>query len=172
MMAAMEDDPLFNKKIVDVGPPRKRRLWLLVLAAIVAVLFLTGSKLLSIYVDSLWFSSIGYAGVYWYKFRLGALLFVIFFVATFLLLRLAFALLNRLFPELVERPRLRLASVEDMREVNLLPIIYRPGVWLVSLGGGLIAGANMAQEWPEFALFLNSQPAGTSDPIFHRDVSF
>jgi uncharacterized membrane protein (UPF0182 family) len=172
MMAAMEDDPLFNKKIVDVGPPRKRRVWLLALAAIVAVLFLTGSKLLGIYVDSLWFSSVGYGGVYWYKFRLGALLFVTFFVITFLLLRLAFGLLNRLFPELVERPRLRLAAVEDMREVNLLPIIYRPGVWLLSLGGGLIAGANMAQEWPEFALFLNSQPAGTSDPIFNRDVSF
>jgi uncharacterized protein len=172
MMAAMEDDPLFNKRVVDVGPPRKRRVWLIALAIIVAVLFLTGSKLLGIYVDALWFNSVGYASVYWYKFRLGALLFVIFFAVTFALLRLAFWLLNRLFPELAERPRLRVASVEDMRDVNLLAIIYRPGVWLLSVGGALIAGANMSQQWSEFALFLNSQPAGATDPIFNRDVSF
>src|SRR6185369_2495989 len=117
----------------------------------------TGSKLLGVYVDALWFGSIGYSGVYWYKFRLGALLFVAFFVVTFIILKFAFWLLNRLFPELIERPRLRVASVEDMREVNLLPIVYRPGVWLLSVGGGLIAGTNMSQQWSEFALFLNSQ---------------
>jgi uncharacterized protein len=172
MMAAMEDDSLFNKKIVDVGPPRKRRVWLIGLAAVVIALLLTGSKLLNIYVDALWFNSIGYASVYWYKFRLGALLFVIFFTATFILIKLAFWLLNRLFPELTERPRLRVASVEDMREVNLLPLVYRPGVWLLSVGGALLAGVNMSQQWPEFALFLNSQPAGASDPIFNHDVSF
>ena len=171
-MAAMEDDPLFNKRVVDVGPPRRRRVWLIALAIIVAVLVLTGSKFLGIYVDALWFGSIGYSGVYWYKFRLGVLLFVVFFAVTFALLKFAFWLLNRLFPELIERPRLRLASVEDMREVNLLAIIYRPGVWLVSVGGGLIAATNMSQQWSEFALFLNSQPAGTTDPIFNRDVSF
>lgn len=171
-MAAMDDDPLFNKRVVDVGPPRRRRIWLIALAGVIAVLVLTGSKLLGIYVDALWFGAIGYAAVYWYKFRLGALLFVVFFAVTFVLFKLAFWLLNRLFPELIERPRLRLASVEDMREVNLLPIIYRPGVWLLSVGGGLIAATSMSQEWSEFALFLNSQPAGATDPIFNRDVSF
>lgn len=167
----MEDDPLFNRKVVDVGS-RKRRVWLIVLAVIVVGLLLTGSQLLSIYVDTLWFRSIGYGSVYWYKFRLGALLFVIFFVATFTLIKLAFVLLNRLLPELTERPRLRIASVEDMREINLLPIVYRPGVWLLAVGGGLMSGVSMSQQWPEFALFLNSQPAGKSDPIFNHDISF
>ncbi|MEN3331750.1 MAG: uncharacterized protein V7641_1115 [Blastocatellia bacterium] len=171
-MAAMEDDPLFNKNVFDIGPQRKRRVWLIVLAAVVVGLLLTGSKLLNIYVDALWFNSIGFASVYWYKFRLGALLFVIFFAATFIIIKLAFLLLNRLFPELTERPRLRVASVEDMREINLLPLVYRPGVWLLSVGGGLLAGVNMSQQWPEFALFWHSQPAGASDPIFNRDVGF
>ncbi|MFL6274545.1 MAG: UPF0182 family protein [Blastocatellia bacterium] len=168
----MEDDSLFNKKVIDVGPPRKRRVWLFALAAIVVVLLLAGSKLLSIYTDALWFNSIGFSSVYWYKFRLGALLFVIFFATTFVVIKLAFWLLSRLFPELTERPRLRIASVEDIREVNFLPFIYRPGIWLLSLGGGLMAGIQMSQEWPEFALFLNSQAAGASDPIFNRDASF
>src|SRR5205085_8614175 len=140
MMAAMEDDSLFNKKVIDVGPGRKRRVWLLVLAAIVVGLLLTGSKLRDIYVEALWFNSTGYASVYWYKFRLGALLFVIFFTLTFALIKLAFWLLGRLFPELTERQRLRLASVEDLREVNLLPFVYRPGAWLLAVGGGLLAG--------------------------------
>jgi uncharacterized protein len=172
MMAAMDDDEIFNKKVIDVGPARKRRIWLLVLAAVVVILLLTGSKLLNIYVDALWFNSVGYGGVYWYKFRLGALLFVIFFALTFAIVKLAFGLLNRLFPELTERPRLRIATVEDMREVNPLPFIYRPGVWLLSAGSGLLAGVQMSQQWPEFALFLNSQAAGASDPVFNRDVSF
>jgi uncharacterized protein len=171
MIAAMEDDSLFNKKVIEVGP-RKRRIWLIALVAIAVGLLLTGSKLLTIYVDSLWFNSIGYGSVYWYKFRLGALLFVIFFTITFLIIKFAFALLNRLFPELTERPRLRIAAVEDIREVNLLPLVYRPGVWLLALGGGLVAGVNMSQQWPEFALFLNAQSAGASDPIFNRDAGF
>ena len=171
-MAAMEDDSLFNKKVIDVGPGRKRRVWLLVLAAIVVGLLLTGSKLLDIYVEALWFNSTGYASVYWYKFRLGALLFVIFFTLTFALIKLAFWLLGRLFPELTERQRLRLASVEDLREVNLLPFVYRPGAWLLAVGGGLLAGVQMSQEWPEFALFLNSQSAGARDPIFNHDISY
>ena len=167
----MEDEPLFEDRVIDIKR-RKRRTWLIVLAAIIVFLFLTGSRIISIYVDSLWFSSLGYSSVYWYKFRLGALLFVIFFTLTFLLLRLPFAFLSRFFPELTERPILRPASIEEIREVNFLPYIYRPGVWLLAIAGGLIAAVNMSQEWSDFALYLNSQPAGTSDPIFNRDVSF
>ncbi|HJQ22422.1 MAG TPA: UPF0182 family protein [Blastocatellia bacterium] len=168
----MEDDPLFNKKVIDVNPPRRRRLWLLVLIAAVVVVLLAGSNVLHVYVEALWFNSVGFSSVYWYKFRLGALLFVVFFTLTFAIIKLAFWLLNRLFPELTERPRLRLTAVEDIREVNFLPFIYRPGVWVLAAGGGLLAGVQMSQEWPEFALFLNSQSAGATDPIFNRDASF
>ena len=80
----MKDEPLFDDQVIDINPrPRKRRRWLIVLAAIIIFLFLTGSRLTSIYVDSLWFSSVGYSNVYWYKFRLGGMLFLFFFVVTF-----------------------------------------------------------------------------------------
>jgi uncharacterized membrane protein (UPF0182 family) len=167
----MKDEPLFDDEVIDIKP-RKRRRWLIVLAAIIIFLFLTGSRLTSIYVDSLWFSSVGYSNIYWYKFRLGGMLFLFFLVVTFLIIRLPFVFLNRFFPELTERPRLRPVSVEEIREVNFLPFFYRPGVWLFSLAGGLLAAINMSREWPEFALYLNSQPAGASDPIFNRDVGF
>src|ERR1041385_5949208 len=167
MIAAMEDDP----DVIDIKPPR-RRLGLLIAGAIILAVLLFGSQFLSIYIDSLWFSSIGYANVYWYKFRLGGLLFLIFFVVSFLIARVPFYFLNRLLPELTQRPKFRVASAEDLKEVNLLPWIYRPGVWVLSIAIALLSAISMSQEWPQFALFLHSQPASIADPVFGKDISF
>lgn len=167
----MEDDPLFNKRLIDITP-RKRRAWLYVTIAIVIAFFLFGSQLLRIYIDSLWYSSAGYSEVYWYKFRLGGLLFAVFFVITFLIFRLPFIFLSRLFPELTERSQIRVTTVEDIRDINFLPYLYRPGVWVISLGAALVSAISMSQAWPEFAQYLNAQQAGIADPIFNRDVGF
>src|SRR5262245_2857634 len=169
MMAAMEDDRIFD--VIDLKP-RKRRIGLIAAVLIVLSLFLFGSQLLSIYIDSLWFSSVGYSSVYWYKFRLGGLLFLVFFVISFLVVRLPFVFLNRALPELTERPKFRVSSVEDIRDINFLPMIYRPGVWVLAAGVALLSAISMSQEWPQFAMYLHSQPAELSDPIFDHNVSF
>ena len=170
MMAAMDDDRLFEN-VIDIKP-RKRRFGLIVTAAIILALLLFGSQFLNIYIDALWFSSVGYSKVYWYKFRLGGLLFLIFFVVSFLIARLPFVFLNRVLPELTERPRFKLTSVEDIKDINVLPWIYRPGVWVLSGAIALLSAISMSQSWPQFALYLNSQPSLLSDPIFGNDVSF
>jgi uncharacterized protein len=167
----MDNDPLFENNVIDVTP-RKRRRWLIILIAVIAALFLFGSPLLGIYIDSLWFSSVGYADVYWYKFKLGGGLWFLFFLATFLIIRLPFFWLNRALPALTERPRVRLASIQDFRDVNLLPIVYRPGVWVLSAIVALIFASSMSQQWSAFALYLNGAATGASDPIFNRDASF
>jgi uncharacterized membrane protein (UPF0182 family) len=167
----MEDDSLFENRLIDITP-RKRKVWLYVTIAIFAMILLFGSQLLRIYVDSLWYSSAGYSDVYWYKFRLGGLLFAAFFVITFIIFRLSFMLLTRLFPELSERPNIRLTTVEDIKDVNFLPYLYRPGVWVISIGAALLSAISMSQAWPDFALYLNAQQAGVADPIFNRDTSF
>ncbi|HEY3134851.1 MAG TPA: UPF0182 family protein, partial [Blastocatellia bacterium] len=141
-----------------------------VVIIIAALLF--GSQFLNIYIDALWFSAVGYSKVYWYKFRLGGLLFLIFFVVSFLIVRVPFVFLNRVLPELNERPRFRLSSAEDMQDINFLPWIYRPGVWVLSAAVALLSAISMSGEWPHFALYLHSQQAGVSDPIFGRDVGF
>src|SRR5262245_37700472 len=169
MMAAMEDDRIFD--VIDLKP-RKRRIGLIAAVLIVLSLFLFGSQLLSIYIDSLWFSSVGYSAVYWYKFRLGGLLFLVFLVLSFLIMRLPFVFLNRVLPELTERPQFRVSSVEDMREVNFLPFIYRPGVWVLAAAIALLSAMSISQQWSSFALYLHSQQAGVADPIFGRDASF
>jgi hypothetical protein len=167
----MEDDPLFPDRVIDIGP-RKRRTWLYVTIVILAAIFLFGSQLLGIYIDALWFSSIGYSDVYWYKFRLGGLLFIIFLLLTFLILRLPFIWLNRVLPELTERPRVRLATVEDLKEINILPFFYRPGVWVLSIGVAILSAIGMARAWPEFAVYLNGTDGSVTDPIFGRNIRF
>jgi uncharacterized membrane protein (UPF0182 family) len=167
----MQSDPLFDEQVIDIKP-KKRRLWLYLIIAALIFIFFFGSQILSVYIDSLWFSSLGYSDVYWYKFRLGGLLFVVFLAATFLILRLSFAALSRAVPQLTERPRVRLVSVEDLREVNFLPLIYRPGVWILSALIALLYATSMSQSWSRFALYLNAHAAGASDPVFGKDVSF
>jgi uncharacterized membrane protein (UPF0182 family) len=167
----MDKAPLFEDEVIDVTPGKRRR-GLLILIAVAVVLFLFGSPLLGIYIDALWFSSVGYADVYWYKFKLGGGLWVSFFVATFLLMRLPFYLLNRALPALTERPRVRLAGIQDIRDINLLPIIYRPGVWLLATVAGLFFASRLSSQWPIFALYLNGAEAGHRDPIFNRDAGF
>lgn len=171
MMCSMENGPIFEEDVTDITPAKRRR-WLWVVGAVVIFLFLFGSPLLGIYIDSLWFASLGYSDVYWYKFKLGFWLFLIFLTATFLIMRLPFVLLNRLLPALTERPRLRLASVQDIRDVNLLPMVYGPGVWILSAAVAFFSATSFAQQWSSFALFFNSAAAGASDPVFHQDISF
>jgi len=166
----MDDDRLIDD-VIDIRP-RKRRLGLIVIAAIIFALLLFGSQFLNIYIDALWFNAVGYSKVYWYKFRLGGLLFLIFFVLSFLIARTPFVFLNRVLPELNERPKFRVTSVEDIKDINFLPWIYRPGVWIFSAAIALLSAISMSQEWPQFALYLHSQPSQVSDPIFGRDVSF
>lgn len=139
---------------------------------LLAAIFFFGSQILSIYVDALWFSSLGYSDAYWYKFRLGSLLFVIFLALTFLIMRFSFALLDRALPQLKERPRVRPVSVEDLKQINFLPLIYRPGVWVLSGAVALMSALSLSQAWPAFALYLNRAQAGEADPIFKHDVSF
>ena len=59
MMSAMEDDPLFGPKLIDIKP-RKRKRGIYIIAALVAAVVLFGSRVLDIYVEALWFSSVGY----------------------------------------------------------------------------------------------------------------
>src|SRR5450759_3426111 len=72
---------------IDWPPPRppKRRGRLFVLA-VLAVLFLGAGTALSYYVDALWFSSLGYADVFWKTLNLQGAVFAGFALVTFLVL--------------------------------------------------------------------------------------
>jgi uncharacterized membrane protein (UPF0182 family) len=160
-----------DDEIIDVGPRRRsRRKWLLlVVVAIVALLFLS-SRALSIYVSALWFGSLGYASVYWYMFKLKIELFLIFFIVTALILRVAFWLIDRAFASFAIGPRTVLINQQP---VKISPgRILRPLAWVVSILAGLIFGFGMRGLWREFALYLHQPQTSLADPIFNKPVSF
>jgi uncharacterized membrane protein (UPF0182 family) len=161
--------PNFDHEIIDVGPPARRRWrrWLIG-ALILMVIALTRS--LSIYINALWFGSLGYASVYWYTFRLKLALFFIFLLLTVMILRGAFWLLERVFQTSTLGRR---TVMLNNQPVEISPArIMRPVSWAVSLIFGLMYGIGMSAEWRYFALYMN-QPATTgSDPIFQKPLGF
>ncbi|HKO19975.1 MAG TPA: UPF0182 family protein, partial [Acidobacteriaceae bacterium] len=66
----------------EVGRPRAGRKLLSFLIAII-ILFLLARSALSYWVDLLWFTSLGYAQVFWTTLRLNVTIFVIAAVVTF-----------------------------------------------------------------------------------------
>src|SRR5262249_22647923 len=75
-------------------PPRRRRRFLLVIAALVGVVF--GCRIaFSYYVDALWFGSLGYGAVFWKTQSVQWAAFAVFTAATFLILYGSFLALKR-----------------------------------------------------------------------------
>src|SRR6185436_1803450 len=157
--------------VIDVGPRRRsRRRWLLLLVIAVVVLLFLSSRVLSIYVSALWFGSLGYASVYWYMFKLKIELFLIFFVLTASILRLAFWVIDRAFASFAIAPRTVLINQQP---VQISPGRFlRPLAWIVSILVGIIFGFSMRETWREFALYFHQPATAFSDPIFNKPVSF
>jgi uncharacterized protein len=151
--------------------PRHRRIWLLLFVVIV-VLLLSTRTAVSYYVETLWFESLGYGGVFWKTITLGWTVFGLFALVTFLLLYGWFRLLLH-----VAAPDLRSAGTMVIgRRVINLPVEagMRIGGLLLAIFIALGAGAAMKSEWPRFALYW-FQPGGSSgpaDPILSHPLSF
>src|SRR5215213_1171990 len=83
-------------EIIDVGPRKRRRLKIWILIAAVLLLF-SFSRIVSVYISSLWFGSLGYSSIYWYVFKVKLVLFFGSALLTALLLVATFLLFQRLF---------------------------------------------------------------------------
>ncbi|MBD0371279.1 MAG: UPF0182 family protein [Pyrinomonadaceae bacterium] len=161
--------PLPLDEVIDVGPPARRRWrrWV-ILAAVVLVFILLRS--VSIYVEALWFDSLGYASVYWYTFRLKLALFIIFLLLTLVILRGAFWLLERIFAATALERRVVMLNNQP---VTIAPARFvKPAAWLVAIIIALITGLSMSAEWEQFALYLNQGATALSDPIFQKPLGF
>jgi hypothetical protein len=163
--------PEFDHEIIDVGPPtRRRRRWRRWVIGAMILLILVSLRALSIYIEVLWFDSLGYASVYWYTFRLELALFFIFTLLTIIILRGAFWLFERVFKSSAFAPRTVVVNNQSM-EISPARVL-KPLAWVVAIIIGLIYGLGMSEQWQPFALYLN-QPATTgSDPVFHKPLGF
>jgi uncharacterized membrane protein (UPF0182 family) len=160
---------LQDSEVIDVGPPRKRRLRRWWIGAIV-LLLLVLSRSLSVFLSAAWFSSLGFSAVYWYIFKLKVGLFLAFAVLTIVILRTAFWLLERTFASQTMAKR---TIVVNNQPIQLSPERFvRPIAWILAVVFGFFYGLAMKADWQTFALYSNQAPAATPDVIFNKPLGF
>ena len=152
------------------------------IAVIVASLVVLG-RASDLVVDWVWFSTIGYVGVFWTIFGTKAFLFIAVFVVSTLLLWVNGTLAVRF----ASRRRLRLPAVPaaDFATVRALPgtpadllalvspLLQRHLIILaVALVIGLLIAIGETGQWDLILRFIYQVPYGQNDPLFDRDIGF
>ena len=147
--------------------------------AVIVLLFALGRSA-SVVVDWAWFSSIGYVGVFWTTFVTKAVLFVVVFAVSTLLLWANAALAHRF----AARPGLRLPAVFDpgvatfqafpgpLAGLQPSPLVWRLIIVAVALILGLLIAMGETGRWDLILRFLYQAPYGQVDPLFGKDIGF
>ncbi len=153
--------------------PRPRRLRrFLAPVAVVLVLLLSARTLLSLYVDSLWFRSLGYGDVFRKTLGMQWAVFAVFAGATFLLLYGTLLALRRAHAGDLPDSRTILLGGQpiDLRIEPILGVL----ALVVSLVIGLVTGISMSTQWPTLARFWYAPQAvaGVVDPVLRRPLNF
>jgi uncharacterized protein len=151
-------------------PPWRRRFFLIL--AVLAIFIFGSRTMVSYYVDSLWFASLGYGDVFRRTLSLQWAVFAAFLAATFLILYGWFLALRRAYqPDLLGGGLIFIG-----RQPVRLPVerILSLIVLVVSLLIALATGARMMAEWPTFALYWYAPRASgmVVDPIFGKPLEF
>ncbi|HEX8497789.1 MAG TPA: UPF0182 family protein, partial [Actinomycetales bacterium] len=151
-----------------VVAPRKRGALLPTLLVLGALLVLTliGTRL---WVDLLWFQSIGFSNVFTSTLRVRVLLFVVaaLLVGGSVALSLSLGYRTRpiyapVSPEQASLDRYR-EQVEPLRKLATV---------VIPVGVGLIAGATASQSWRTYLLWRNGGDVGQTDQYFDKDIGF
>src|SRR5205823_6822274 len=117
---------------------------------------------ISFYVESLWFGSLGFESVYWYRLEAQSIVFFAFAIATAAILWVLFRLVmpaagysRRPFIQFGQEA-IAIPTSETLKRIAL------PAAVLIGVFFGLSFSAN----WNVFTLFINSVPVSSvSDPI-------
>jgi hypothetical protein len=158
-------------EVIDITPQikRPRWRWWIVLGVVLFLIFVL-PRLLGVYIEALWFDSVGYGPVYWYTFKLKLALFFLFALLTLFILRGAFWLLQRKFASFAIAPR---KIIVNNQPVMFTPARFiSPAAWVVSIVLALGNGFYLSGEWRVFALYFNQAAAANADPIFGKPISF
>src|SRR5947209_4794487 len=168
------DDSTLDSEIIDMTPRvrgragRPGRLKWIVLALLATIFILWRG--IYIYVESLWYGSLGFASRFWYVVELRWGLFLVFGVVTFAILRGGFYVLEKWFHVDKIAPR---TIYLDKRPVEINVFRYlRPIGWGVAIFFGLIFGLSYSADWNIWVLFLDQPPTSATDPIFGRTIGF
>jgi len=150
-----------------IDPKRARAL---VLRFVVIVFLLAAAfQSISFYVESLWFGSLGFEAVYWYRLKAQGLVFLAFGIVTAMVLYVVFRLVmpssgyaRRPFLE-IGGEAIVIPTVETLKRLTLpVAVVF-----------GFFFGLTFSSDWNIYTLFVNRvSTASVSDPIFQRPISF
>src|SRR5215831_3612495 len=176
---------IISAMTIGITGPRRLRPWrgavmVLIIAAIVLsicliLLSLTGDFV----VDWLWFSTIGYLGVFWTTIAAEAEVFSAVFVATATILWVNGSIASRFGqspwtyrPADFEWKRTDIAALPDvlefMRHRLPWPFITASGASVLAV---LVAWGEV-HNWGVFLRFLYHVPYGANDPLYGKDIGF
>ena len=137
----------------------------LALAAVALAAYLSIGVLKTIFVDVLWFSSVGYQGVYQTELFARVLLFAAGGIAAVVLIGGNVLIARRFAPVGHEE-----SFIEDLDPAAIRSMV---GILLVAgtLFLGVIFGSVAAGGWSTILTWMHAQPFGTTDAQFGRDLS-
>jgi uncharacterized membrane protein (UPF0182 family) len=154
----------------EPAPPRRGAV--LILFALFVLVIFTARTAVAVWVDLLWFHSLGYESVFWKTLDLEWGIFAAFAVATFLILYGTFSALNHAHAgDLPSNHTIYVAG-------NAVNLPVGPAIHIIATGLSLLiagaTGAAMKAQWPTLALFWYApRAAGTiADPIFGLPLNF
>jgi len=125
----------------------------------------------SFYPDWLWFKNLNYSPIFWKmvlsKFGLGSVVWLIFMFMMILNLYVA----NRFKPSETKETSLKYEGGTffqlSLSPKNINALIV--GFFLII---SFMIATKSAYRWDMVLLYINQQPFGSTDPIFHRDIGF
>ena len=144
--------------------------WLFILAAVVFAGSLFADKILSFYVDWMWFESHGFTSVLWTV--LVSQVGFGFFTATLFFL-LTFGFLSQVYRKTSHLPILLSDQVrQEVPVLNAMASNLKLLILVAPLVLSVMTGLVMAQQWETLLQYLNASPYGEIDPIYGKDISF
>jgi uncharacterized membrane protein (UPF0182 family) len=140
------------------------------IAGILALLFLFGGTLVSVYTDWLFFSDLDYQSIFTKILSTQLLLGF-----TFGLLSLVFIMMNLFFANRAHFAPVELffdGQTQISLNIAMLAKWVKPITTILGILAGLYVGLLGSSLWNEFLLFQNRLSVGMSDPFFNQDVGF
>ncbi|MGQ0841454.1 UPF0182 family protein [Actinokineospora sp.] len=154
-----------------IGLPKlsRRSRVLLIIAAAFVLLLLVGSRLLSTYVDWLWFGEVGFRSVFTAVLWTRIALFFTVGVLVGGLLALSLWIAYRSRPVFVP-----VSSADDPLARYRSTVVQRVRLFGIGIpvAFGLIAGSAAQADWQQTQLMLNGTDFGVTDPQFNIDIGF
>src|ERR1700730_6402081 len=137
--------------------------------AVLIFFLIAGFQSISFYVQSLWYGSLGFETIYWYRLRAQSLVFLAVGAVTAIALWSIFRLVTPP-PGYSRRPFLQIGQeaiaipTPDTLKSLALPVAIIIGIFF---------GISFSTDWSTFALFLHrTATPSLIDPIFGHQLSF